>query len=159
MDLSKQQVAWIASLAFTIVSIVFMASLTFYSMSTLIFGSNSFNFFDITFGAKTTVLGTDVELLALSYINLGTFILVIFGLLIALMKVMSKDFRRTRIVSYLGFLFLFAASLLIIFSSSFIVYADPDYNFEFVSQSGVIVTFITTLVASFGCLVSEVYNK
>src|SRR5690606_36806871 len=121
MNLTKMQIPWIVSLILSFIALTFMYSLTYYKVDLSIFGAIQFTFMDISFGSTKYVLGANRELLELSWVNLLGVVFVGSGIVSAIMKLAIKSCRKLTLTSYLAFILLVAASIIVITSSNYVV--------------------------------------
>lgn len=155
MDFSKKQISLLVSLALTIMSIIFVSTMTFYNLNMGILGNYALEYSHIAYGAAFNFFG-DQQIFEASIINQLAYYFLLLGLFLLLAKLFFKPVTRTKEIGYLGFIVLFISALIFVFSKEFIVQTDPDATYNIETLTGVTLTFVTTLLASFGFLISEV---
>jgi len=158
MDLKVKRIAWMISIGLSVISIVFMMTLSSFSTDNA-FGLHQFSFIDVVFGSTKVIISQERHIIGFSFLNFLSLLFVILGLWSAILKLTVKEYQSSKVASYVTFGLLLAASLLIIFSVFFIVKIAPYDGIAYSLDYGIYLIFFVTLLSSLMFILEDVLKN
>lgn len=156
---SKKQLGFTFAGFILLLSLIFTLTMDFVKSTGVLF-NQSFTYFQVTFGYKMTVLGSEIAIFKFSIMNFLIIVLMVLALSLVLLRAFSKKHKKNSNLSFIIVIVTLLFGVLSLFVIKFLAPGTENQDFSSLKlASAPILNVILSVLASTTVIASEMVIK